>query len=78
MSKGKEKNNRANSVDESEKLEYGQLSKACTLELAFIISSNSLGNKKSKPDKYSKISYERRKKQPFAESLLSTGYYVHV
>lgn len=50
MSKGKEKNNRANSVDESEKLEYGQLSKACTLELAFIISSNSLGNKKSKPN----------------------------
>ena len=48
------------------------------LELVFIISSNIIGNKKTKPDKHSKISYEGRKKQPFAESLLSTGYYVHV
>lgn len=75
----KRKNNKANSVDESEKLEYGQLSKACTLELAFIISSNSLGNKKVKAlGQIFKNQLWKKKKQPFAESLLSTGYYVHM
>lgn len=31
------------SVDESEKLEYGQKSKTCMLELGFIIGSNIMG-----------------------------------